>query len=65
MGAGEVALQIFNLELAACFSQLDHVQRLTYDDFRRCIDGKASRAVRILVGMVSNYKDVKTMLKST
>jgi molybdenum cofactor sulfurtransferase len=62
-GAGEIALQISRIELAACFSQSSHVQRLTYDDFRTCIDNKASGAVRISVGMVSNFEDVQTLLK--
>ena len=62
-GAGEIALQISKMELAACFSQSGHVQRLTYDDFRMCIDGKASGAVRISVGMVSNFEDIQRLLK--
>ncbi len=61
-GAGEIALQISKMDLAACFSQPTHEQRLTYDDFRTCIDGKASGAVRISVGLVSNYEDVQAML---
>ena len=62
-GAGEIALQISKMELAACFSQSGHIQRLTYDDFRMCIDGKASGAVRISVGMVSNFEDIQRLLK--
>ncbi len=62
-GAGEIALQISSMELAACFSQPGHVQRLTYDDFRTCIDNKASGAVRISVGMVSNFEDIEAFLK--
>jgi selenocysteine lyase/cysteine desulfurase len=62
-GAGEIALQISKMELAACFSQTDHIQRLTYDDFRTCIDDKASGAVRISVGMVSNFEDVQAVLR--
>ena len=58
-GAGEMALQISKMELAACFSQPSHTQRLTYDDFRTCIDGKASGAVRVSVGLVSNFEDVQ------
>ncbi len=61
-GAGEIALQISKMELAACFSQPGHIQRLTYDDFRTCIDDKASGAVRISVGMVSNFEDVQAAL---
>ena len=64
-GAGEIALQISKMELAACFSQTDHAKRLTYDDFRLCIDGKASGAVRISVGMVSNFEDVERLLEFT
>ena len=62
-GAGELALQISKLELAACFAQPGHTQRLTYDDFRTCIDNKASGAVRISVGLVSNFEDVQALLK--
>ena len=62
-GAGEIALQISKLELAACFTQPGHTQRLTYDDFRTCIDNKASGAVRISVGLVSNFEDVQALLK--
>lgn len=61
-GAGEIALQISKMELAACFSQPGHIQRLTYDDFRTCIDDKASGAVRISMGMVSNFEDVQAVL---
>ena len=61
-GAGEIALGISSMELAACFSQPTHEQRLSYDDFRLCIDGKASGAVRISVGLVSNFEDVQALL---
>ena len=62
-GAGEVALGISKTELAACFTQPDHDQRLSVDDFRLCIDGKASGAVRVSVGLVSNFEDVQVFLK--
>lgn len=61
-GAGEMALQISKMELAACFSQGDHAHRLTYEDFRTCIDNKASGAVRISVGLVSNFNDLQVFL---
>ena len=61
-GAGEIALGISSMELAACFAQPGHTQRLSYDDFRLCIDGKASGAVRISVGLVSNFADVQALL---
>lgn len=62
-GAGEIALGISSMELAACFTQPSHEQRLSYDDFRLCIDGKASGAVRISVGLVSNFEDVQAVLE--
>jgi molybdenum cofactor sulfurtransferase len=62
-GAGEIALGISKPELAACFTQPDHSQRLSLDDFRLCIDGKASGAVRVSVGLVSNFEDVLVFLK--
>ena len=61
-GAGEIALGISKPELAACFSSPDHRERLTYDDFRRCIDGKASGAVRVSIGLVSNFNDIEMFL---
>jgi len=61
-GAGEIALGISSMELAACFAQPQHEQRLSLDDFRVCIDGKSSGAVRISVGMVTNFNDVQAFL---
>lgn len=58
-GAGELALGISSGELTSCFNRPDHDQRLTYDEFRLCIDGKATGAVRVSVGLVSNFEDVE------
>ena len=55
-GGGEIALGLTRAELVTCF---DHFpQRFTLDDFRVCIDHKSSGAVRISVGLVSNFEDV-------
>jgi len=62
-GAGEIALGLSKPELAACFAQPGHDQRLSLDDFRLCIDGKSSGAVRVSVGLVSNFEDVQAFLK--
>ncbi len=62
-GAGEVALGISSSELTSCFNRPDHEQRLTYDEFRLCIDGKASGAVRVSVGVVSNFEDVEKFIQ--
>ena len=64
-GAGELALGISRLELAVCFSQPLHQQRLSIDDFRTCIDGKSTGAVRVSVGMVSNFNDAQAFLHFT
>jgi len=61
-GAGEVALGISRVELDVCFTSPGHEDRLSIDDFRRCIDGKSSGAVRISVGMVTDFKDVQGFL---
>ena len=61
-GAGEVALEISRVELDVCFTQPGHEDRLTVDDFRSCIDGKSSGAVRISVGMVTNFNDIQGFL---
>jgi molybdenum cofactor sulfurtransferase len=61
-GAGEVALEISRVELDVCFTQPGHEDRLTVDDFRSCIDGKSSGAVRISIGMVTNFNDVQGFL---
>lgn len=61
-GAGEVALGISRVELDVCFTRPEHEDRLSIDDFRLCIDGKSSGAVRISVGMVTNFNDVQSLL---
>jgi molybdenum cofactor sulfurtransferase len=61
-GAGEIALEISRVELDVCFTRPGHEDRLTVDDFRSCIDGKSTGAVRISVGMVSNFNDIQGFL---
>jgi selenocysteine lyase/cysteine desulfurase len=51
------------MELAACFTNPGHTQRLSLDDFRICIDGKSSGAVRVSTGLVSNFEDVQGFLQ--
>ncbi len=61
-GAGEIALGISRVELDVCFTQPGHEDRLSLDDFRRCIDGKSSGAVRISIGLMTNFSDVQAFL---
>ena len=64
-GGGEVALNLSAGELTACFRQSDsaHLQRFTVDDFRLCIDGKSTGAVRVSLGLVSNFSDAYRFLQ--
>jgi selenocysteine lyase/cysteine desulfurase len=59
-GAGEVSLGLSKPELEACFLQMP--QRMSYDDFRRCIVGKGTGAVRVSLGLASNMADVHAMV---
>ncbi len=61
-GAGEIALGISRVELDVCFTRQGHEDRLSLDDFRLCIDGKNSGAVRISVGLMTNFNDVQAFL---
>ena len=58
-GAGEIALDISTDELASCFSRPKFMQRLSDLDFQNCIDPKASGAVRVSVGLASNFADIE------
>ncbi len=61
-GAGEIALGISRVELDVCFTRPGHENRLSLDDFRLCIDGKNSGAVRISAGLMTNFNDVQAFL---
>jgi len=60
-GAGELALGISGGEIATCFRR--SASRLTYDEFRRCIDGKSTGAVRVSLGWLSDFADVEAFLE--
>jgi molybdenum cofactor sulfurtransferase len=59
-GAGEIALGLAAEEITQCFAR-SH-DRMTYNEFRRCIDHKSSGAVRVSLGLVSSYADVAAFL---
>ena len=61
-GGGEIALGITGSELSSCFRQPEHETHLTIDDFRLCIDGKSTGAVRVSVGLVSNVADIDAFI---
>ena len=54
-GAGELALGLSRDEIASCLATTQ--PRMTYEDFRHCIDPKAAGAVRASLGIVSNFTD--------
>jgi molybdenum cofactor sulfurtransferase len=60
-GAGELAMGISADEMQSCFIRLS--ERITYDDFRRCIDGKSTGAVRISFGLASNLADAQAFVE--
>jgi selenocysteine lyase/cysteine desulfurase len=55
-GAGELALGLTRAEIEGCFAAGD--ARMTYDDLRRCIDPHEAGAVRVSLGLASNFADV-------
>ncbi len=55
-GTGETALGFSAEELVTCFA--GSPQRLTLDDFRRCMDAKSTGAVRVSLGIASTFRDV-------
>ena len=55
-GGGELALGISAEELTSCFIKAEN--RLTLDEFRRCIDDKSTGAVRVSVGLATTFGDV-------
>jgi selenocysteine lyase/cysteine desulfurase len=54
-GGGELALGLTTTELSTCFGLKS---RMEFQDFQRCIDDKSTGAVRVSVGLVSNFADV-------
>ena len=58
-GGGETALRLSKSELVGCFSQHQPSDsRFTVDDFRQCIDSKGTGAVRVSLGIATNFDDV-------
>ncbi len=58
-GAGELALGLSRGELEKCFAKSP---RMTRDDLQLCIDPKAAGAVRISLGLASNFADAHALV---
>ena len=59
-GAGEVAFGLSEDELDRCFSRSG--DRMTREDLFRCIDAESGGAVRVSVGLASNFADCHTFV---
>ena len=60
-GAGELAMGISPDEMKSCFIRLS--DRITYDQFRRCIDGKSTGAVRASLGLATTLGDARAFVE--
>jgi selenocysteine lyase/cysteine desulfurase len=58
-GAGEMALGLERGEVLTCLRQSGN--RMTLDEFRQCVDGKSTGAVRVSFGIASNFPDALTV----
>ncbi|MBE0684386.1 MAG: aminotransferase class V-fold PLP-dependent enzyme [Anaerolineaceae bacterium] len=59
-GDGEMALGLSADELTSCFAIKTNFE---YQDFRSCLAEKSTGAVRVSLGLVSNFEDVYQMVK--
>jgi len=60
-GAGELALGLTRSEIVSCFRQ--SAETMTYEDFRHCIHHEGTGAVRVSLGLASNFADVEAFLR--
>jgi len=59
-GDGEMALGLSADELTSCFAIKTNFE---YQDFRTCLAEKSTGAVRVSLGLVSNFEDVYQMVR--
>jgi selenocysteine lyase/cysteine desulfurase len=59
-GAREAALDFTKDDLEACFADKDTI---TFDQFRRQILGKTTGALRLSIGLATNFADIERYLK--
>jgi selenocysteine lyase/cysteine desulfurase len=58
-GAGELALGLTRGEIQAC---LGDEARMSYDEFRLCVDPKTAGAVRVSLGIASTFSDAYALV---
>ncbi len=62
-GAGELAMGIGGEEIAGCFNSDDGSGvAISYNDFRLCVDAESTGAVRISLGIASNFADTEAFI---
>jgi len=59
-GAGEMALGLTRDEIEKCFNTPE--ARMSYDQFRMCINNKSVGAVRLSLGHMTNFEDVRVLV---
>jgi selenocysteine lyase/cysteine desulfurase len=60
-GAGELALGLSKDDMTRCLDRPG--SRMSLTEFRQCIDGKSTGAVRISFGLASNFEDARRFLR--
>lgn len=60
-GAGELAMGLSRDEMIKCMNAPG--SRMPLEVFRQCIDGKSTGAVRVSLGIASNFRDVAQFLR--
>lgn len=60
-GVGETALELGKDEILSCLQSAG--PRMTLDEFRQCIDGRNTGAVRVSFGLASNFQDAFSVLR--
>ncbi len=60
-GAGEAALGLEKREIEGCFRGAP--ERMTFEQFQQCIDRDGTGAVRVSLGIVSNFDDVQALIR--
>ena len=60
-GAGESAFELSRDDITTCLA--GQPSRITYEEFRQCIDPKTAGAVRVSLGLVSNFRDVWRLIE--
>lgn len=59
-GAGEIANNLTADDMKQCF---ENEERMTFEEFLLVMDGKASGAVRVSLGIASNFNDVYSFVE--